>query len=287
MKIITFLSIGILVLFIILLLTHRKEYGMHPKILWTYWDNPDTMPRSVTLCIESWKKFNPTYNVVVLTKHNFKQYITIPNEILLEPNFNDSPARFSDLLRLCLLAEHGGIWIDSSILLKEPLDTWLFPRPAEFSGFYISSFTKEGLPPVIESWFLACNKNSEFMRRWRDEFLEMAKYPSVEKYVESRKDMGVDYEKINGPVYLAIHVAAQKVLQIDTYPQDTLILKKAEDGPLKYLAENGWEPEKALIAACTNKSYQGPIMKMRGCERKALEPRLDTDLSPKNCGWLD
>lgn len=285
MKISQFL-IGIIVLFIILLLTHRAEYGTHPKIIWTYWDNPDTIPKSVIMCIEGWKKFNPTYEVIILTKNNFKQYINIPNEIITEPNFNDSPARFSDLLRVCLLAEHGGIWIDSSIILKSSLDNWLFPQPAEFSGFYISSFTKDNLPPVIESWFLACNKNSDFMRLWRDEFLELGQFETVDTYLESRKTMGVDFEKINGPNYLAIHVAAQKILQIDKYPLNLLILKKAEDGPYRYLTENNWDSEKAVRAACKNRSYQSPIMKMRKAERNILEQKIDSDLSPEMCGWL-
>ena len=99
--------------------------------------------------------------------------------------------------------------------------------------------------------------------------------------------MGVDYENITGPIYLAIHVAAQKVLQVDKYPLDSLILRKAEDGPFKYLTETGWDSEKAINFACNNKKYQGPIMKMRGPERAALESKIDSDFSPKMCGWLD
>ena len=286
-----FIITSIIVLFIILLLTHRKDYGTHPKIIWTYWDNPDNygvnkIPEAVKLCMESWRKHNPDYEIVLLTKSNYKKYINIPDSISSQRNFNDSPARFSDLLRLCALAEHGGIWIDSSILLATSLHTWLFPRPAEFSGFYISSFTKDNLPPVIESWFLACNKNSEFIRLWRDEFLIMGQFETVDKYLESRKIMGVDFEKINGPNYLAIHVAAQKVLQIDTYPLNLLILKKAEDGPYRYLTENNWDSEKAVRAACENKKYQLPLMKMRKAERNILDTFINSDLSPEKCGWL-
>lgn len=287
MEPIKFLITGILILFFILLVTQRVDYGQHPKIIWTYWDYPDKMPKTVKMCMEGWKKFNPDYEVILLTKGNYKKYVTIPEEIVSEPNFSDNPTRFADLVRVWTLAEHGGVWIDSSIILKESLDNWLFPRPAEFSGFYIASFTKKGLPPVIENWFFACNKGSEFVRRWRDEFSQIGKYPSVEKYVESRKEMGVNYEGINGPIYLAMHVSAQKVLQIDKYPLDTLILRKAENGPFRYLTENGWDSERALKFACKNKQYQSPIMKMRGCERGIIEQKIDSDFSPENCGWLD
>ena len=85
---------------------------------------------------------------------------------------------------------------------------------------------------------------------------------------------------------MAIHVAAQKVLQIDKYPLDSFILRKAEDGPFKYLVDAKWDSEKALHLACSNKKYQFPIMKMRGAERNVLEKGIDYDLSPTICEWI-
>jgi hypothetical protein len=287
MNTIKFIILGILILFAILLINRITDYGIQPKIIWTYWDNPDKIPKTVKMCMEGWKKFNPDYEIILLTKSNYKKYVSIPDDITSDPNFSDNPTRFADLVRVWTLAQNGGVWVDSSIVLKESLDKWLFPRPAEFSGFYIASFTKDKLPPVIEKRFFACNKGSEFVRRWRDEFSLIAKYPSVEKYVESRKEMGVNYEGIGSPVYLAMHVAAQKILQLDKYPLDSLILRKAEDGPFKYLTENGWDSEKALKFVCKNRQYQYPIMKMRGAERKVIEPKIDSDFSPESCGWLD
>jgi hypothetical protein len=275
-----------IILIILLIVTHIKNYEMNPKIIWTYWDNPDKMPKAVSMCMETWRKYNPNYQIVLLTKNNYASYMDIPAEIVNHPNFNDSPARFSDLLRLYALATRGGVWIDSSILLKSPLDSWLFPRPVEFSGFYIDIFSKPGLPPVIESWFLACTKNSEFVKLWCAEFSEMSKFKSVKEYVESRKAMGVDVEKIDNPEYLAIHVSAQKVLQVDKYPLSNLVLRRAEDGPYKYLTEASWDSAKGLELACKNKSLQGELMKMRSHERNILENFIDSELSPAKCGWL-
>lgn len=286
-NIIVFIIAGLIVLGLALAFRQKANYNLVPRKIWTYWDNPDKIPKTVKMCMESWKKYNPDYEITLLTKKNFFSYVNIPIEISSHPNFNDNPTRLADLIRIYALAEHGGVWIDSSILLKTPLDDWLFPKYAQFSGFYIQSFTKEGLPPVIENWFLACNKGCKFIKLWRDEFTEIAMYPNVEKYVESRKQMGVDFEKLYDPIYLAMHVAAQKVLQIDKYPLDSMILRKAEDGPFKYLVDAGWEAERAVKLACHNKKYQSPIMKMRSHERNVLEEQIDYDLSPEKCGWLD
>jgi hypothetical protein len=264
----------------------KKKYNLAPKKIWTYWDNPDKIPKIVKMCIEGWTLSNPNYEIILLTKKNFKGYVTIPDEIRNSINFQDNPARFSDLVRLWTLAEHGGIWVDASILLKVSLDEWLFPKYAEFSGFYIDMMTKQKEYPIIESWFFACNKDSKFVKLWRDEFSKIALYPNIEKYLESRKEMGVDYEKISNPHYLAIHVAAQKILQIDKYPLDSLILQRAEDGPFKYLVDAKWDPEKGLRLACDTKSYQAPIMKIRSDERVILDKLIDSDLSLEKCGWI-
>jgi len=261
----------------------RKNYNQAPKRIWTYWDREDRIPKTVKMCMRGWAKWNPDYEIVLLTKKNYKGYVTIPNELTSHPNFNDMPARFADLVRVWALAEHGGIWIDSSIILKAPLDDWLFPKYAEFSGFYIDGMTKT--TPVIENWFFACNKGSPFVKKWRDEFSKIAQYSCVEQYVNSRIQMGVDIEKITIPIYLAMHVSAQKVLQLDQYPMESMMLRKAEEGPFRYLVDAKWDSEKAVRAACLDPSYQTPILKMRGSERIIVEKGIDDEFSEENCGW--
>jgi hypothetical protein len=262
------------------------NHSQIPKLIWTYWDNPDKIPKTVKLCMESWAKYNPEYKITLLSKLNYPQYITIPDNISTHPNFNDNPARFADLIRIHVLAEYGGVWIDSTILLNRPLDNWMFPRYAEYSGFYISKFTTKKEYPVIENWFFACNKGSQFMQLWRDEFVKMSKYLSVDDYVKSRKDMGVDLQKINGTNYLAMHVAAQKVLQIDKYPVDRLILRRAETGPFQYLVDAKWISPLAMYLASKKEVYRTPLMKMRGGERSIMEKYIDGKYSNEKCRWV-
>jgi len=264
----------------------KKQYNRAPRKLWTYWDDPLKIPKTVTMCMKGWAKWNPDYQITLLTKKNYHSYVTIPDEIRTHPNFQDSPQRFSDLIRLWTLAEHGGVWIDASILLHAPLDNWLFPKYAEFSAFYLDGVTEKKQYPVIESWFFACNKGSSFVRKWRDEFSQIGRYPSVDKYVESCIQMGVDIQKINEPNYLAIHIAAQKILQLDQYPIDSLILQKAEDGPFRYLIDAKWNSEKAVRLACSDSRYTTPIIKLRGRERSVLEKEINGELSNEICEWI-
>jgi hypothetical protein len=285
-NIIIFLFVGFIISILSLIFRQKKSYNLVPKKIWTYWDNPDKMPKSVKMCMESWKKFNPEYEITLLTKNNFKGYITIPDGIRNHPHFNDSAQRFSDLVRLYVLEEHGGIWIDASVLVKESFDDGLFPKYAEFAGYYMKSTTADEYAPNIESWFLAANKNSKFIKLWKQEFLEIAKFRDIQGYLDSRKKMGVNYEKIRDPHYLAIYVAVLKLFYVDKYSLDTLILRDSDVGPFRYLEDAKWHPDKAMKLACSDKSYQSPVMKMRSDERNILEKELDYDLSLEKCGWL-
>jgi len=282
----------IIIVFLILILTSiflkkkllSENFSDISKNIWTYWDDENKIPKTVKMCMEGWKKYNPNYKITLLTKKNFYNYVKIPKNILSHPRFNDMPQRFADLIRLWVLTEHGGVWIDSSIILRKSLD-FLIPKDIEYYGYYIDSMTKNKKYPVIENWFFACVKNSKFMRLWRDEFSSIVKYPSTEKYIESRKKMGVDFQGIYIPNYLTMHISAQKILQIDKYPLNSIILKKAEDGPLKYLFEKKWNAKNAFKLACNNSQYN-TFMKMRGNERNVLEKNLD-EFSSEKCGWFD
>jgi hypothetical protein len=284
--------IGIILSVLSLLFRQKENYNTPPRKIWTYWDNGPgkesrPLPKAVKLCMDSWRKFNPDYEIILLTKKNYQGYVTIPDEIRKHPHFNDSAQRFSDLVRLYALEEHGGIWLDASVLIKQPFDEWLFPKYAEFAGYYMPSLTSDPKYPMIESWFLAANKGSKFIKLWKQEFLEMATFKDIQGYIDSRKKMGIQFDKLRSAHYLAIYVAALKVLQIDKYPQDTLILRDSDAGPYKYLADADWWPEKGVKLACSNPKYQTPVMKMRSDERNILEAGLSGDLSIDKCGWLD
>lgn len=288
---ILFIIIGFILSVFGALFRQKQNYNLVPRRIWTYWENPDNpskgIPRVVKLCMESWKKFNPDYEIVLLTKKTVKGYVTIPDEIRTHPHYNDSPQRFADLVRLYVLEEHGGIWIDASILVKQPFDEWLFPKYGEFAGYHMSSFCIDKKVPIIENWFLAANKGSKFIKLWKQEFLKIVDFKDIQSYLDARKKMGVNFSKFRDPHYLAVYVAALKVIEVDKYPQDTLILRESEKGPFKYLHDTHWEPDKALALACIDKKYQTPLLKMRSNERNFLEKGLDYDLSLEKCGWLE
>jgi hypothetical protein len=259
-----------------------------PKIIWSYWDNPDTVPKAVHLCKKSWEKYNPEYEIRLLHKSNYQEYAKIPDTIANHPRFNDMPQRFADLLRLYLIAEHGGIWCDSSILANQSFDSWLFDAPnKELYAFTIDFGNHPERAPVIENWFFAAPPQSPFVKAWLEEFLRMKDFNSADEYVGDLAKRGVDAKDWCCGSYLAMHHSAAKLMQLDKYPVSKLQLWPSEKGPYRYLVKNGWNAEKSLEDACTDKTLRMPFMKMRGGERGVFENGLNDRFSENKCHWSD
>jgi len=274
----TYLPYILLILIVVALVwisvQSRREYFSQqiPKKIWTYWDDEEIKNKTVQLCIQSWKKYNPDYGVIVLNQNNLKDYIDLDVKNM---KMNDSPARESDIIRLNILQKYGGVWVDASIVMTAPLD--FTTEEHEFYGYKIDGFiSKEGIP-VIESWFFATVPSGKFITKWRDEFMKANNFSNVEDALESLKKQGVLYDKISGPVYLFIHVCAQKILQKEMSADEikkTFSLLTAEETALKYLDVNDWDSGKALESLCKGENVM-PLIKFRGAERGYLEGHPD------------
>lgn len=267
------LIVYIILLVLVCLTTLSIEMYMNikciPKIIWTYWDS-DEIPDIISKCIESWKRYNPDHQVVLLNKANVPKYLTDID--IFKMKHATTPARTSDFIRLNILKKYGGIWMDASIICTRNLD-WVHAtcqNNVDVVGFYLENFTVNKRYPVIESWFIAAPIRSEFLRLWCNEFNSINMYDNVDDYVDIVKRNGVDISGIDAPNYLAIHVAAQKIMQKRLYPK--MQLWSANKSPYLYLDNNNWDSEKALFDLCKNPSkYREPIIKIRGTEREKIK----------------
>jgi Capsular polysaccharide synthesis protein len=223
----------------------------------------------VQKCINSWTKHNPTYTVTVLSPKNIMDYLDIE---LDDISFNDSAARESDIVRLLILEKYGGVWSDATVFVTEPYPFSLRSK-YEFIGFYLDSFTTNKEYPVLESWFFATVPRGKFIKKWRRAFFKLDDFSSVKEAVKYVKDQGVDIQNINGPEYLFIHVAGQYAMQKNKVTK-TMKFMKAEDGPFKYISNNGWKSLEAIEDLCKGNHKTG-IIKFRGSERGILTDRKD------------
>jgi len=116
----------------------QEEYPV-----WVCWfTGIENSPEIVQACFSSVKRNLPeNASVHLITLANYKEYVEIPDYCIEKfNNKNISAAAFSDILRACLLAQYGGLWLDATILVSKPVPRFFFR-----SGFYTLS-RKDKMP---------------------------------------------------------------------------------------------------------------------------------------------
>jgi hypothetical protein len=118
----------------------------------------DQMPHLVSRCIESWVEKNPDWEVRVIDKVNVLNYVSLPDLTVKKI----TAASLSDILRVSLLHEYGGVWVDATLYCNRPLDEWLMNHFSE--GFF--AFSKPHGNIMVASWFLAAEEHNLIIEDW-------------------------------------------------------------------------------------------------------------------------
>lgn len=135
--------------------------GGIPRILWMLWlQGEPGMPLVVRKCVESWRRWNPGWDIRVLDDESINRYLDVP--LIRRPHLTNQGR--ADLSRVNLLAQYGGVWSDATCYCLRPLDEWL---PAYTpSGFF--GFASPGGDRALSTWFLASSRGNRLTERWRD-----------------------------------------------------------------------------------------------------------------------
>ena len=169
-----------------------SEYSDCIWVCW--WQGMEQAPELVKICIDSIKKNAGNHKVIILTDDNYKQYVDIPEWVEEKKNKGIiTRTNYSDLLRLSLLAKHGGMWIDSTFFCTSPtLDSyfneplWSIKRPDYFHASIASGY--------FAGYSLACDEENRFaFITIRDFFLNYWKH----------NDTMVDYLMVDYMIVLA------------------------------------------------------------------------------------
>lgn len=240
-----------------------------PKKIWIYWEGD--FPEFVEKCIQNIRKKNPNYEVYLLNPENVNQYSQIDFSLLRDA----TPQQKADLLRFDLLYQHGGIWLDASIIVYENLD-WIFElmqqNRTECFAYYRKKNTTNLNYPILENWLLASVKNNIFFKYWFDElYLAIQKTPKVyvQEIKNTEKNPADIFQRIGNLEYLVAYVACQKVFR-KSFPSISLI--NCDENAFFYQFTNRWIKEKILIDFAINyPPVESPkLIKLAGKERKTM-----------------
>lgn len=93
------------------------------QIYFCWLQGEDNLPTVVQCCYNSLKQNAGHYKVVFIDEKNFSDYVDIAPHIIDKFRAGKiSRTHFSDILRINLLERHGGLWLDATILVTEPLE---------------------------------------------------------------------------------------------------------------------------------------------------------------------
>jgi hypothetical protein len=129
-------------------------------ILW--FQGFDNAPEIVKECVNSWKYYNPDWNIVLIDNNNLINYINLDNYITDIYNKPIEKCHLSDIIRSILLKLYGGLWVDATTFCNKSLNDWLPNYINE--GFF--AFDKPGLDRLISNWFLYSEKNNYIIDKW-------------------------------------------------------------------------------------------------------------------------
>lgn len=203
------------------------------RTIWGYWaQGYESMPEFFKLCVGTWQRHNPHWDVRILDKATVHEYLSaaeLPNRFMHMLSHQAA----SDAVRLGVLSRYGGVYMDVNILLRASLDDmcWnaISSNERAAAVFYHPHYGTEAFDgkDLTESWFLATLPGNPFFLQWRDLFKELLHNRlDIDGLLEHPLYQGIDLsgiDRLNQQFgagfdfreYLAIHAMCHRLIETD------------------------------------------------------------------------
>jgi hypothetical protein len=137
-----------------------------PRVVWFHWmQGQAALPPVARECLSSWTRMNPDWEVRFVDGHNAWKYLdraAIPVDALLKT----SPQVYSNAIRLSLLNDHGGVWVDATTWCRTPLSEWVTAMPGE-----LFAFSSPGTDRMLSNWFIASRQSGYIVKTMTQAYL--------------------------------------------------------------------------------------------------------------------
>ena len=142
----------------------NKIHEYSDKVWWCWLQGEAKAPELCKAALKSVRKNLPGKEIIVITEENYSNYAHFPDFIVKKYKEGKiSRTHFSDLLRLELLSNYGGLWIDSTCFLTENPE-YIFDTPL----FVLQNRERGDNSIAASSWLISSEKNNPIIALTRD-----------------------------------------------------------------------------------------------------------------------
>ena len=141
----------------------EKNHEPSNKIWFCWFQGIDEAPAVVQKCYQALKKNITDKEIVLITSENLYEYIKFP--IHIQEKIDKGiikGAHFSDLVRLELLTQYGGTWIDSTVYCSGN-DIPEYMLNSELFMFQELKPGKDGHTTTISNWYISAYSNNKIL----------------------------------------------------------------------------------------------------------------------------
>ena len=247
-----------------------------PKNIYIYWDNLknndiiqyfiNNIKRKASL--NNWK-------VYFITRENVHQYV---DKQFYKKFINLNSVRFSDFLRLKLLYDNGGAWIDASTIIIQPnfLDNFrnkMIQNKCDVLLFEFKEKTLNKNFPFLENWFIMAPKHSIFIKDLYDYFeksYDMGFYNFKQKILMPSK---VDLNATIGYGKKTYHMqhALMHYMLLNNRNKYKICIENAGESMFKAQNNVDWKSDKLISFIINNNKWNDfYAIKLVSFNRKAI-----------------
>lgn len=142
---------------------------------WMCWlQGEDDLPPLLQRITNVQKHMLEDYQYTVISLENIDDYVEFPAYIHDKFRAGDiSPVHMTDLMRVALLEQYGGLWIDATVLLTQPVPHSIFESPFYTIKDLDTHFAQSQKYPEIRRWegYMIAGQPHALLYSWMKDFL--------------------------------------------------------------------------------------------------------------------
>lgn len=142
-------------------------HGKSNKVWICWFQGMDSAPELVKKCYQSVKENIPDKDIIVLTTDNLSDYVKFPDFIMDKWKSGViTHTHMTDLLRLELLIQHGGMWLDATVFCSgNDIPDYYFDTDLFF--YQCLKPGRDGHVNYISSWLMSAKTNNKILMATR------------------------------------------------------------------------------------------------------------------------